>query len=160
SEASSRKWTRTSLCRRSNATRASTAAGGECLTRIIRAGLPLGVRDGLEDGAAALDDHLELDVLRLVLLEQLRHLGADARGHRLVADAVGRLAAALAGHQIGVVEAAQLLVGDVGRLGRRLLLLRRVAGLAQLGLEDVALVGALLHLAQGAVPHALEGDEL
>src|SRR4051812_49289758 len=43
------------------------------------------------------------------------------------------------------------------RCGRdlRLLLLA-----VELRLEDVAAVGALLHLAQGAVPHALEGDEL
>src|SRR5438132_85741 len=37
-----------------------------------------GVRNGLEDGLAALDDDLELDVLRLVPLHQLRHLRADA----------------------------------------------------------------------------------
>src|SRR5439155_17872154 len=75
-------------------------------------------------------------------------------------DAVRRLATALLRDQIGVVEAAEVRVGDRRRLrgpGRASCLAILVA---QLGLEDVALVSALLDLAQGAVPHALEGEQL
>src|SRR5205823_7106851 len=46
-----------------------------------------GVWNRLEDGFAALDHDLELDVLGLVLLHQLRHLRADAARHRVEADA-------------------------------------------------------------------------
>src|SRR2546421_8185255 len=118
------------------------------------------MRNRLQNCLTALDDDLELDIARLVARHQFGNLRAQSRGEGFVSQSADGLARALPRNQVSVIQLANHVVQDLRIVRGSMTRLGGLARLAQVRLEQIALVRAVLDLAQSAIPHALERDEL